>query len=649
MLKGRLMFVVVSVLGAGIWFWMYTNNFLVDLDTRLQDKLFIPRAASSQIVLVTIDNESIQELGVWPFPRSLHAEAIEFITSDDPKIIGYDVTFSEASTPLEDVRLSEALASSGLVILASEAVLEIRDQDLPLAVTTLEPLAEFAQAAKGVGPTTLIPDGDGVIREVPTAYVRKGSEIAESFALILAAATEPGSLEKQSELLRVAYVGGPGSYSQVSFAEVVRGDVPAGTFTGKTVLVGATAPDLHDEYLTPFGAGQATPGVEIQANIVQSLLEGRDVRTFALQHIAILFGVLVVIGIILGLALRLRYLSAAAFLMVVGYLIVAVGLAGNDILLPIVHPLLLIVGIFGVDLLYRYRDEYARRSFIQSAFSRYVAPAVVEKLASGEAALELGGVKEELTILFSDIRGFTSLSEKMAPEELVTLLNEYLTGMTDVVLEHEGTVDKYIGDAIMAFWGAPLPQADHAVRGVSVAVAMKERLASLNDVWEAVGQPRLEIGIGLNTGKVIVGNMGSQRRFDYTVIGDDVNLASRLESLTKFYGVSILISEATLSQLGDRFLTRRLDRVAVKGKKAAVKIFEVVADNQRATDEQQDFVDAFEVAMTSYYAGEWQIALKQFKQFPQDKTAKLFVERCEEYLAKAPGKDWDGVYIAKEK
>ncbi len=216
------MFVVVSVLGAGIWFWLYTNNFLVALDTRLQDKLFIPRAASSQIVLVTIDNESIQELGVWPFPRSLHAEAIEAISADEPRIIGYDVTFSETSSAVEDARLTEALAESGRVILASEAVLEIREQDLPLAVTTLEPVTSFATAARGVGPTTLIPDTDGVIRQVPTAYIRKGVQMAESFALIVADATSTDPLEKQTDLLRVAYVGGPGSYTEFSFADVVR-------------------------------------------------------------------------------------------------------------------------------------------------------------------------------------------------------------------------------------------------------------------------------------------------------------------------------------------------------------------------------------------------------------------------------------------
>ncbi len=643
------MFSLVTVLTTGVWFWLYTNGVLVALDTRLQDKLFMPRAASDEIVLVTIDNASIQKLGVWPFQRSLHAQVIDFIAAAEPRVIGYDVTFSEASIALEDQILADTLARHDEVVLASEAVLEIRKDGLPMAISTLEPLPMFVTDDTKAGPTTLIPDSDGVIRQVPTTYVERSNEPAKSFALLVAEAMAGESLQTEEDLLRVAYVGGPGSFATVSFADVVAGQVSKSVFTDKTVLIGATAPDLHDEYLTPFGAGQATPGVEIQANIVQSLLEGRHVRTLTELQVAIVFGVLMLLGLVLGLSLRLRNLALAAVIVLIGYLLVAVALAGQDLLLPIIHPLILIGCIFGVDVLYRYRDEYARRAFIEHAFGRYVAPAVVEKLASGQAPLALGGLKEELTILFSDIRGFTSLSERMAPEELVTFLNEYLTGMTDIVLDHEGTVDKYIGDAVMAFWGAPLAQTDHAVRGISAAVAMKKRLVELNAGWKAAGRPTIEIGVGLNTGRVIVGNIGSERRFDYTVIGDDVNLASRLESLTKFYGVSILISAATKKQLGDRFLTRALDKVAVKGKKEAVRIFEVIAEAAEATQEQKQFVLSFEDALGAYYQRDWSRAEKLLIKLTGDKVAQLFIERCQKYAKEDPGEAWDGIYVATEK
>lgn len=648
MLKGRLAFAVVALLATAIWYWLYLNSFLVPLDARFQDKLFVPRGASPEIILVTIDNESIQELGVWPFPRSLHAELIDDIAAGDPRVIGYDVTFSEASTQSEDQALADAIAHHNNIVLASEAVLEIRDGAIPRAVSTLQPLPTLVADQTLVGPTTLVPDTDGVIRQVPTAFIVRNNEMSQSFAALVTEAAGYRLTEDTDGLLRVAYVGGPGTYESVSFADVLSGEVEPDVFANKIVLVGATAPDLHDEYLTPFGAGQAMSGVEIQANVVQSLLEGRDVRLLTEIQVAVLFAIIFTLGVALGLFLRLRYLAVAAIAVFIGYLLVAVALAATDLLLPVLHPLLLIVGIFGIDLLYRYRDEYARRQFIQHAFGRYVAPAVVDKLASGEAPLRLGGVKEELTILFSDIRGFTTLSEALRPEELVTFLNEYLTGMTDIVLSHEGTVDKYIGDAVMAFWGAPLPQSDHAVRGVLTALAMRERLSELNKSWQRVGKPMVEIGVGLNTGRVIVGNMGSERRFDYTVIGDDVNLASRLEGLTKYYGVGILVSEATKKLLGDRFVTRQLDKVAVKGKKEAVKIFEVVAEVGKATDAQLDFLQTFEKALQTYYARDWAAAKKMFEQF-EDKTSRLFVVRCNEYLQTPPDDAWDGTYIAKEK
>ena len=633
----------------GLLLWLQAIQFLAKVDVRLQDSLLLTRQPSEQIVLVTIDNDSIQELGVWPFPRSLHAELIETIAADEPKVIGYDVTFSEVSSLGEDQRLAEALRLAGPVVLASEAVLEIRPELAPLSVSTLEPLAVFQVGEVKFGPTTLIPDADGVIRRAPLVYSTTGKDTEKSFAQLLAEVVAPELTLGEQPILRVPYVGGPGTFTGVSMAEVLKGELPENFFKDKIVLVGATAADLHDEYLTPMGGGQATAGVEIQANIIQSLLEGRELRVLDSGQIRLILILLAGISLCVCLSFRLRISAVVLASLAVAYLLGAVALSGVDILLPVLYPLALISMLFGIDVLYRYRDEHTRRRFIQTAFGRYVSPAVVAKLASGEAPLALGGTKQELTILFSDIRGFTTLSEQLPPEELVTFLNEYLSGMTDLVLHHEGTVDKYIGDAVMAFWGAPLPQTDHAVRGVLTALAMQSRLAELNQAWRAAGKPTIEIGVGLNTGRVIVGNMGSERRFDYTIIGDDVNLASRLESLTKYYGVGVLISEATKNQLGDKFLLRPLDRVAVKGKKDAVKIFEVVTLTTQATAEQLAWVARFESALKAYYRRDWAGAEKMFREFGADKTAQVFIERCQKYASDEPTSDWDGTYIAKEK
>ena len=645
MLRKRLLFVAMVLAVTGAWCWLSQIGFVQNLENRTQDRLQFARTPSADIVLVTIDNESIQELGVWPWGRGMHGQIIENLTSAGANVIGYDVTFSEASQPAADERLKTAIDNSDRVILASESVLEIRGNDLPLEVSELRPI--FGDATS-YGPTTLVPDADGVVRRVPQE-VQRGEQVTyQTFAGLIVHAFKP-AVTVHGGLLRVPFVGGPETFESVSAASVYQNTFDPATVRGKIVLVGATASDLHDEYLTPASHGQAMSGVEIQANVIQALLEGESLRlSSTLAELAILIG-LALLLLICGLTFKLRYMLVTALVISVGYVVTVVAVSGNGLLLPVVYPLSLIVAIVVLDIAYRYRDESGRRLFIQQAFGRYVSPTVVDKLVKGEAALELGGHKEELTILFSDIRGFTTLSEKMAPEDLVHFLNEYLTGMTGAVLDQEGTVDKYIGDAVMAFWGAPLPQSDHAIRAVETALTMRTRLAKLNARWAAQGRPTIDIGIGLNTGRVIVGNMGSEKRFDYTVIGDDVNLASRLESLTKFYGVGILVSEATLRELNGRYLTRPLDKVAVKGKKDAVKIFEVIVELEQATPEQIKLVKKFEAALQAYYARDWEVAKKLFSHFSSDKTAQHLMERCDKYSIDDPGTDWDGTYVAKEK
>lgn len=645
MLRKRFLFIAMVVGLTVGWCLLSQVGFLRSLENRTQDRLQMSRQPSSDIVLVTIDNESIKNLGVWPWGREMHAQIIDNLTAAGAKVIGYDVTFSEASQPVADASLDRAISQSNKVVLASESVLEIRGDDVPLEVTELRPI--FARAT-AYGPTTLVPDTDGVVRRVPREVVRNQKDMYPTFAGLIVHAFNP-SISVHGGLLRVPFVGGPQTFRDLSAELVYKNNFDPSQVRGKIVLVGATAADLHDEYLTPASHGQAMSGVEIQANVIQSLLEGKSLSLLTTgAQVAVLIGLaLLLLGC--GLVLKLRYMLVAAGLVAIGYLLTVVAVSGSGLLLPVIYPLSLIAALVVLDIAYRYRDETGRRLFIQQAFGRYVSPTVVDKLVKGEAALELGGHKEELTILFSDIRGFTTLSEKMAPEDLVHFLNEYLSGMTGAVLEQEGTVDKYIGDAVMAFWGAPLPQVDHAIRAVETALTMRTRLAKLNAHWAAQGRPTIDIGIGLNTGRVIVGNMGSEKRFDYTVIGDDVNLASRLESLTKFYGVGILVSETTLRALNGRYLTRPLDKVAVKGKKDAVKIFEVIVSLEQATPEQIELVKKFEAALQAYYARDWEKAKTLFGQFANDKTAQHLMERCDKYSIDDPGTDWDGTYVAKEK
>jgi adenylate cyclase len=278
---------------------------------------------------------------------------------------------------------------------------------------------------------------------------------------------------------------------------------------------------------------------------------------------------------------------------------------------------------------------------------------VVEEMLKNPDKLKLGGEKKDLTVLFSDIRGFTSISERMTPEGLVKFLNEYLTKMTDLVFKYDGLLDKYMGDAIMAIWGAPLDQPDHVRRACLTALDMVEELHRLQKKWSAEGMPFLNIGIGVNAGPMVVGNMGSDRRFDYTVMGDSVNLGSRLEGLNKTYGTNILASEMTFEKVKEEFLGRELDLVRVKGKDRPVKIYELLSLVKTASADQQALAGDFHDALVEYRKRNWDRAREGFQavlaKFPHDGPAKLYLERCETLSKNPPPADWDGVYTMTTK
>jgi len=293
-----------------------------------------------------------------------------------------------------------------------------------------------------------------------------------------------------------------------------------------------------------------------------------------------------------------------------------------------------------------------RSRFVQRAFSTYVAPSLVQVIMKDPKRLELGGEKRTITVLFSDIRGFTTLSEKLNPEQLVTLLNRYLGPMSDIVLEEQGTLDKYIGDAIMAEYNAPVDVPDHAARACRTALRMLDTLAKLNEGFERDFGMRLDIGIGLNTGEAVVGNMGTTLRFDYTAIGDTVNLSSRLEGQNKTYGTHIIVTEDTRHAAGGEFLFRPLDSIRVKGKHHPVQIFELMDFTERASAAEQERAQRFAQALELYRVGRFKEAAASFESQsqanPQDAPAALFLRRCREYVA-TPPEQWDGVYVAVSK
>lgn len=534
-------------------------------------------------------------------------------------------------------------------------------------------LPRLTAAAADTGYFNVLPDPDGTIRSLPLV-VRYQNDLYAPLPLallqlyldnpLLQIILGPEGVQEirlgQQQIpvdrwgrFRINYRGPAKSFPYYSYAEVLAGRVAPEVFRDRIVLVGATAVGIYDVRVTPFSS--VFPGVEIHATIIDNLLRQDFLhapRGLVNPAVLMLVGGSLLLGLLLP-RLRPGFGLALLLVLVGGYLLLDYYLFKYwRLYLQILYPLncLLLVYV-GVAFL-RFLAEERERLRIKAAFQNYVAPEVVNLMLQHPERLRLGGERRELTVLFSDIRGFTSLSEQMDPEELVSLLHSYLNPMTDLVFQYRGTMDKYIGDAIMALYGAPLPLPDHADRACETAVAMVARLQELWPEWQARGWPPLQIGIGINSGLVTVGNMGSARLFDYTAIGDHVNLASRLEGLNKYYGTTILISEYTRVLLQREFILREVDRVRVKGKKEAVAILEVRGLGHPAGKEAE-FLARFAAGLLAYRRQQWDIAARHFSDclrlVPEDGPAKLLLARCDTYRRQPPPPQWDGVHILTEK
>jgi adenylate cyclase len=450
----------------------------------------------------------------------------------------------------------------------------------------------------------------------------------------------------------VDFHGPARTYPYVSFAEAAKKKFPPGTFKDKIVLVGASATGIGDNRVTPFG-GLDFPGVEVHANLIDNILNRQFLKRGAKEVLTDLFFILL-FGIPLGIWLAVtqpRWMPLGLALLLPFAGIVYFAFLHGSWLNFIVPALFTLVPNVSLVALYRVLIEEQEKRKVRSRFQQYVPPEVVRRLLDDPKRVKPR--KSEITVLFSDIRGFTSISESLDAQELADLLNGYLTEMTRIVFRYQGTLDKYIGDAVMGFWGAPYEEPDHATRACNAALSMLARLAELQKDWRAQGQPVLDIGIGLNTGVASVGNMGSSMRLAYTAMGDAVNLASRLEGLNKEYGTRIIISESTYKVLqSDRVLVRELDMIRVKGKLLPVTIYEVL-DAAALGAEGKELLELFARGQKAYKLRDWRAAGQTFEQvldrWPDDGPARIFLRRCEEYLAEGPEADWDGVYVMKHK
>lgn len=599
------------------------NNYQV----RLADSLYGGKSAVQEIVIVGIDDKSLQEMGRWPWPRERFASIITAL--DQAAVIGVDIGFFEPSTSRSDAILAASVRRKPVVFVSEYT--EFHDG---VASGLLKP-SSLLQVKTGYA--NVVADRDGVVRSL---NLELGDEPAFSAALY---EVYTGAEYPRNERFLIDFVGPPRSFTYYSASDLIRGRVSPGEFRDKIVLIGAVARDFHDDALVPTSEGMPMPGVEIHANALQTMFLNSEPRVIPVWvTILLIFAItLALSGIVQRFSLTVAGLLALAMLFI--YIYIAILLFQQNWIPNIFFiPFTIVFGfiiLVTVDLV----NERLLRTKVSAAFGKYLSPTLVHQIMQKD--IELGGERRELTILFSDIRGFTSISEKLTPEDLVDFLNSFFTRATKIIMDRQGLVDKFMGDAIMAFWNAPLPDRDHAQHAVLAALRMR---AALDTVRREHGgkYPRLEIGIGINTGDAVVGNIGSMERLSYTAIGDSVNLASRLEALTKTYGVEIITSEFTKRELKGIVL-RELDKVKVKGKREPVTIYEIVGMKADVGRDELSAIKRYEDALHLYYKGRFKDALKGFKRI-DDAPSRLMVERCKEYSADRP-KEWDGVHEMQQK
>jgi adenylate cyclase len=635
------------------------------------------------VVVVAIDTDSEGSLGRYPWSRTWHAHLLRNLHSAGARAVAFDLTFADAF-PEDDAVFRAAVDGTGIAVLGAKTDVIFRRE------ARGHRLEEPAGALRGapIGIVDVARDGvDGVVREYPVLHhFPQGSHPQLGVAALLASGEANHAVREVRGGWRIRgrfvprgpgggmlidFLGPPGSVSVHSYVTVVDDadtdvgewdmdsfeDLAAGgAFRGRIVLVGTTIPEHQDLHPTPVrdseGAAGAVlmPGVEIHAHAVAALLDGRFIRAAGrpVQYgWVVLLGLLAVLG-----ARRLEGKRGALASLGLGFVALAASwllFSREGIWLWSVAPLLSIGFAYAASAAVLVTEEARERARLRGMFQQYVPPAVVDELVRRPELLALGGEEREATILFSDITGFSAIAESLPPRELVALLNEYLTAMTDVVVEHGGIVDKYIGDALMAEFGVPVPREDHALQACLAALHMRRELARLRTEWERRGLPAMHARIGINTGRVLVGNLGSRRMMDYTCMGDHVNLASRLEGANAGYGTDILVSAFTWGRVGDHLVGREVDRVRVVGRSEPVAIHELVATRAEGVDgSTAHLLASFDEALGLYrerrYAEARAAFLEISERHPGDGPARVYAGRCLDFVASPPPSLWDGVH-----
>jgi adenylate cyclase len=528
----------------------------------------------------------------------------------------------------------------------------------------------LADAAPSAGYYSVKSDQDGVVRWMPL-IIRCGKFIYPPLSVICAwhylgrpqmiveadrygvQGVRMGSRfipTDESGQLLINYLGPPKTFPHISISDILAGKTPKGTFTDRIVLVGATAMGTHDLRSTPVSP--LYPGVEIHATVIDNILAGGFLAKPKWSQAFDLLAIILMCG---ALGVALPRLSAVWDVVLAGglfvlYMLVAYWLfARHQVWLSMVYPLLALLLAYTALTVYHYVTEERERKRIKGAFRQYVAPLVIEEMLKEPGQMRLGGQEKVLTVLFSDLWGFTGYSERYAPHEMISFLSEYFEKMSQKVFLHWGTLKEYVGDELMAIFGAPLDQPDHAQRACATALEMRRELQALREEWVRIGRPALRARTGINSGPMLVGNLGSRYRFAYGALGDNVNLGSRLEGLNREYGTEIIIGENTARLIGDAFRLRELDQVRVKGRKQPVRIYELLAAAGDALPEQVErLLEPFAAGLAAYRRQAWAEAVAHFNRAleanPADGAARTMIDRCRIFRQSPPPEDWDGVF-----
>ena len=620
-----------------------------------------PLRPPDDVVVVGIDESSIQEFSdrfPFPWPRSVHGELIRLLNEAGARVIVFDVVFDLPSKKEEDLALAEAIRRSRAPVILAATVETVKDPRFT-RVDKVKPLPLFLEAGALTGFATLNLDRDGVLRRArlfvegePTlavaAFQKLGGKLDELRIPI-------ASVDGDDPEMLVNFVGPARAIPTVSYSQALEYEtaLPKGIFAGKTVFIGQslTIQDISegkkekDLYASPFDL--LMPGAEIHANTLNTLLRRNFVRvagpaaTWALLLVtAVLVSVVVLavesfsLKIVLSLSLILgTFAGACGVFPLLRYWLYTV------------QPVAVMLSVFVLNTLYQYRVTERERAHIRKALTGYVSREVMNEVLKHPGALELGGIQVQATVLFSDIAGFSKISEGITPRELAAMLNDYFSRMGDAIMGRGGMINKYIGDAIMAIWGAPLEVKNHAELACLAALDMRR-------IVDGMGGP-IRARIGINTGPMVAGNLGHRERMEYTVIGDAVNLASRLEGANKAYSTSIMISEATEELVRGKVLARQIDWIRVVGKAQPVRVYELVARYDELTEPLARMLRSFEEILHVYEAREWETACAlietHLEAFTADTVARAYLARCRKFWAAPPPADWDGVYALEAK